>query len=633
MPPAAIVARRNEADKRGDRHRRRALGPAEGPGQAGKRRIISRGDEALRRQAVVFVYKVKLGLGPDDGDLDDGPDGTVRYICDLMSISNAAAVADALKRHRADPSLGVGDRRAAPPRKPKVCRAEAAMYHEKLKVPGTGGRAATLQLKIARTKAGLPSVSRKTYRLTAAKALDMKLRPRRKRKAGSNKVGSAWCKARLAMAQQFHTQLTGSGQVLRQSKLPRLALDQILHLDELHRKVLGSLGCPDSGANDEYVVPLDGDGNPCPIAEGGEYPEGAPKPTKKASQEVRALFGIMMKKSGVNAAGKQTYTGHRMDPFFYNKCTVVGPGQIELLVEQEVANATKRAKAWGPTSWPAKYNKPGMGGRYGAKYKDDPRGWKCHAIAAIRSGNNIKGCARMHATMSVVELFDHARAEGDRLFAGTAYEDTYVLAHDALSTWHSAEAKAYMKSKGFGPNRLLTCRQEFLEVFSKKDADTSVDDFGRYKGRLTGNGPEMSPLDNSCFSDLQRGITLHVALSASMDGIEGGHKDKFRNDSIPHLQRTIERVWTCNPSDDRIVQDISRWAETLKRIIEAKGVAVEDNNRRHGHRAIEGLQRVTEPETYSDLHVHPTLQPHLDTSTSADAERLRTIYGLEGVAD
>ena len=91
------------------------------------------------------------------------------------------------------------------------------------------------------------------------------------------------------------------------------------------------------------------------------------------------------------------------------------------------------------------------------------------------------------------------------------------------------------------------------------------------------------------------------------------------------MQDTIERVWTCNPSPERIVQDILRWAETLQKIINHQGVAVSDNNRRHGHRAIPGPKRRTEPESRDDLHVHSTLRPVLDAQVSEDAAELKAI--------
>ena len=83
---------------------------------------------------------------------------------------------------------------------------------------------------------------------------------------------------------------------------------------------------------------------------------------------------------------------------------------------------------------------------------------------------------------------DHIIKQGDDFYAGTDYADTWCLCHDALSAWWTPEARAYMASRGFGPERLLV-------------AQSGTNDGTRYAEKLVGNSPELMPLDNNLFAD------------------------------------------------------------------------------------------------------------------------------------
>ena len=53
--------------------------------------------------------------------------------------------------------------------------------------------------------------------------------------------------------------------------------------------------------------------------------------------------------------------------------------------------------------------------------------------------------------VSVKELIDHAIAEGNRLFAGTRFQNTWCIYHDALKQWWEkgeGGAQEYLKEAG-----------------------------------------------------------------------------------------------------------------------------------------------------------------------------------------
>ena len=189
---------------------------------------------------------------------------------------------------------------------------------------------------------------------------------------------------------------------------------------------------------------------------------------------------------------------------------------------------------------------------------------------------------------------DHIIKQGDDFYAGTDYADTWCLCHDALSAWWTPEARAYMASRGFGPERLLV-------------AQSGTNDGTRYAEKLVGNSPELMPLDNNLFADLMFGVRQHVALTHSL---APGDPKKFSTGTPQECWSTLIRTWQVAPSQKRIVQDIQRWPEALNAIIAAEGAVVHDRTERHGRRA-----------------KHFKHHPDCDDVVAAKKEMLKRIYG------
>jgi hypothetical protein len=204
------------------------------------------------------------------------------------------------------------------------------------------------------------------------------------------------------------------------------------------------------------------------------------------------------------------------------------------------------------------------------------------------------------ATRSTKDLMDHVIAEGKRVYRDTRREHTWLIYHDHLVIWWEKESQEYLKSlpcpiEG-NPSRTWYDRQ--IKISGDENNSQVAK---RYKNCLPGDSPELMPLDNHLFADLQEGAGKNVALSYH---IKDGDADSALKYSFAtprkvynSLQRTIKAG--C-PSSHRIVEDIKRvFCNTLQRIINANGTYIEDyssKRARHGVRA-EAAFRAKKRET------------------------------------
>jgi hypothetical protein len=183
---------------------------------------------------------------------------------------------------------------------------------------------------------------------------------------------------------------------------------------------------------------------------------------------------------------------------------------------------------------------------------------------------------------------NHVISEGKRVYKNTTREHTWLIYHDHLKIWWEKESQNYLKTlpcpiEG-NPNRTWQDRQ--IKISGDENNGKVAK---RYSNCLPGDSPELMPLDNHLFGDLQEGAAKNVALTYYIK--EGdpnaGLKYSFATPRKVYssLQRTIQAG--C-PSKTRIKEDINRvFLETLQRILEAKGTYIEDDSRksvRHGVR-------------------------------------------------
>ena len=184
-------------------------------------------------------------------------------------------------------------------------------------------------------------------------------------------------------------------------------------------------------------------------------------------------------------------------------------------------------------------------------------------MAAVGRGSSACVCIK--------ELIDAAIVEGDKVFADTAYHDSWWLCHDALSAWWEKEAQDYIASRGF--------KDRQLRAWGSTNRGT------RYHHSLVGNRPEMMPLDAHLFADLKTAVGRHVVITAGLDEDDG---TRFKIGTPGELSDTLRRVWKVEPQPYRIIEDVSRIPSTVDKIIEYRGGIVPDAVLRHGRRGARG---------------------------------------------
>jgi hypothetical protein len=183
---------------------------------------------------------------------------------------------------------------------------------------------------------------------------------------------------------------------------------------------------------------------------------------------------------------------------------------------------------------------------------------------------------------------DHIIAEGERVYEDTDRANTWMIYHDHLNIRWEKESQDYLKSlmcpiEG-APSRTWYDRQ--IKICGENNEKVVK----RYRDSLPGDSPELMPLDNHLFADLQEGAGKNVALTYHLKEGDPNFHQKYSFATprmvFTSLQRTIQAG--C-PSPYRIAEDIHRiFNNTLGRILDAQGTYIEDDGAksvRHGVRA------------------------------------------------
>ena len=133
----------------------------------------------------------------------------------------------------------------------------------------------------------------------------------------------------------------------------------------------------------------------------------------------------------------------------------------------------------------------------------------------------------MSTLTSIQELVDHTIDEGNRLFAGTAFANTWLIYHDALPQWWEKETQEYIQSRGFAQRQW------------RANAETNAVLPRHYRDRLMGDSPELMPLDSSLFSDLIEKVAWLVVSTTSLKA-EGKH---YSMDTPDNAWKTMVAAW------------------------------------------------------------------------------------------
>ena len=324
--------------------------------------------------------------------------------------------------------------------------------------------------------------------------------------------------------------------------------NQVLWVDEKHKKV--RIGRANRHEWLFHVDPTD----PTRLlskAEGGVLEEERPCTKGKFMGECRGAFGVMRKfKDG-------SLIGDRMKPFDYTNQKVVGPVAYNKAFDAEVrrVNNLKCTGTSRSQHWPERGE--GLeGGAYEARYGAR---WREEVKAKLGRGGN--------ALCNVCDIMLHVIKEGNRLFRGTPFQRTWIIYHDALSSWWSKGAQDFIAAAGFVTRQ---CRG-----LGHTNVGTS------YEGKLPGDSPEYMPLDSNLFSDLEVMVRWNVAATYELPR---GHADKFDLTTPASAWSAVERSWQYAPTSARIVEDIDRVYNAIEEVVKAEGEAVDFTELRHGRR-------------------------------------------------
>ena len=265
------------------------------------------------------------------------------------------------------------------------------------------------------------------------------------------------------------------------------------------------------------------------------------------------------------------YHGEQMQPFNHAGCKVVGGKAWGKAVKSkflhivELPTFGKPGSQWetgGDLTWE---NNP-----FKKRYPDT---WEAELRKTMRSAKVVW----------INDLVAHTVAEGNRLYKGTKWENTWVMYHDALSAWWDPGAQALLKKLGMG-RRQIRAWGPTTDAHLEHTADdgTITRLVNKYRFKLMGDSPEFMPLDRHLFNDVKLACKRNVSLTRSLPDDD---KRKFWFNTPKRAFRSLAKTWQHSPTQGRVVEDILEFFTSIDLVVESKGVHV-DLNARNGRRVL-----------------------------------------------
>ena len=188
----------------------------------------------------------------------------------------------------------------------------------------------------------------------------------------------------------------------------------------------------------------------------------------------------------------------------------------------------------------------------------------------------------------VTELVSHIMKETETAYSGTQYANTWMVYHDALSLMTAADCQEWMKGQYVDKeNKISYYDKWILPVLDLNKA------YSRFHGKPIGNSPEMMPLDNCLNKDLHESVTRHVLMSKSAARkaeVPTNDPRLFSLKTPKAGSSAYDRIWNpvtgVGPPSRRIIQDIEKVVDAMKRIHAQKGAFVPNLAQRPGVRHI-----------------------------------------------
>ena len=217
-------------------------------------------------------------------------------------------------------------------------------------------------------------------------------------------------------------------------------------------------------------------------------------------------------------------------------------------------------------------------------------------------------------SISIKQLIIHMDDATKRAFAGTQYEATYLWAHDALNQMMDKQCQEWMQEKDLLKHWVRPVLGVSDNIRIIDDATGEIRTSTRYKNRPPGDSPELMPCDNSLFRDLKCSLDLCCAITNHLPKTD---PRRFSKATPKLLAAAVKKIYDpvngIAPRPERILQDIDRIPNALKKIVEADGGIVIGLADRNGHRKNRcGRKRVYHPpkedqvaKSFVELGIHP----------------------------
>lgn len=384
---------------------------------------------------------------------------------------------------------------------------------------------------------------------------------------GSRDKESNWAQCSLALARQLEEQFANDEKrtsarrrrptegAEEQQNFPPVGLDQIAFFDQHHAKCQIGAG---AHSKVQVRIPVNADGRPCPVEQGGVMPPVRSKRKLKFPPEVRVDAGVAA--PTVIVGGRRRRVARRtsklsddVDALFdyggpSGTGKLLGPKEYMKNFWAEVRRVRGKQGGWAPFSHEEN--------PYLARWPED---WEAR----------VKQTTAMKKFTDVRDLMTWRKAQGDAMFAGSTHANDWVCWSDGLSQWWEKEAQEHWN---------VTLGMAGRQICSL--APTNVGTI--YAGKLPGDRPQWMPLDDCLFNDFKRSRAEHIA--ATFD-LAADHAEKFSMANPTLGPSTFLRVWEVAPTDARIIQDIDRVRRSNQRVIEAEGGVVEGVKRNGGRAA------------------------------------------------
>jgi hypothetical protein len=551
------------------------------------------GGYTLRKNAIEYIYVYLLDMQLEE-HWNDEKFGAVPLIMNALNIPQGTRkgvvkiLHDIVRRRCTNEQLA--ERRGRPPLITEMSEDAYLVYL--MSEHGHGVGTITNCLNLRRKLRGGPIVCQSAVQRFIQTSRIMKKTRRTTEKTGKTDANSPWAIARFNLCSQYKIQL-GAEEYILENRSPEISfsdfisterlpngdpfvfLDAIVFWDEKHKECV--IGC-----NSKYETRLCRnvyDGEITPPEYGGVFADVKPRKKVKFSKEARACFGVAMRTKRDSFTGKMeagSEQGIKCKPFSYTGRMVYGLARYNKEVDDEIQRAQNLNR---PYSYAKKYGSEECG--------------RAKAKAVV----DKKCCC-------ITEIMDFIVSESNKVYENTVFKDTFMIFHDGLTQWWTAESQQYLHD-------VHNMRDRQMRAYGDTNKASRY-----YSNKVAGDSPELCPLDNYLFSDLERSINFHVALSSFIDNNEDDRC--FHLGTPAQVESTMFRCWEIEPTSERIIQDIKSYIQNVQSVINANGTIVKNEGLRRGRRAERhqgdpnlrerSQRRKHEPEL---LDCHPSLIPIL----------------------